>query len=216
MMGNRPKYIQFADPVVEQICIANFSTDGIGVTYKDAEAVTSLGLVFKGTAITCFNELRYFTGLTALASGTDWSNGGEFGQCNQLVSITLPVAITTIGKWCFGQCQRLTGVVIPDSVTTIEQGAFYNTAIHDIEIPAYVTTLGHNQSGIGRTVVMRPTIPMPLNRWDDTFSRNANLKIYVPYSADHSILNAYKAKQGWADLYVDYLYELNPDGTIPT
>lgn len=215
-MGNRPKYIQFADPVVEQICIANFSTDGIGVTYKDAEAVTSLGLVFKGTAITCFNELRYFTGLTALASGTGWNNGGDFGQCSQLVSITLPDTITTLGAWCFGECGRLTNLVLPDSVTTINQGALYNTAVHNIEIPANVNTIGQDQSGITGTVVMRPTTPMNLYQWVDTFPRSADLKIYVSYSADHSILNAYKAKQGWADLYVDYLYELNPDGTIPT
>ena len=216
MMGSGDKYIRFADPIVEQICIANFSTDGIGVTYEDAAAVTSLGLVFKGTAITSFDELRYFTGLTALAAGTAWDNGGDFGQCSSLVSITLPNTITTLGAWCFGQCTSLAGITLPNSVTTINLGAFYNSGVYDIEIPAPVTTIGNQQSGIKDTVVMRPTTPMALDRWTETFYRNANLKIYVPYSADHSILDAYKATQGWSDLYVNYLYELNPDGTIPT
>lgn len=214
--GGGGKYIQFADPEVERICIANFSSDGIGVTYEDAAAVTDLGLVFKGTSIASFDELQYFTGLTALAAGPGWNNGGDFGQCGQLVSITLPDTIMTLGAWCFGQCVSLTNLVLPDSVTTINTGALYNTAIHNIEIPVHVTTLGETQSGINGTVVMRPTIPMPIYRWGDTFPRNANLKIYVPYSADHSILNAYKATSGWADRYLDYLYELNPDGTIPS
>ena len=50
------KYIVFADPVVEQICVANFSSDGIGVLTEDAAKVTDIGTIFNGnTEITSFD-----------------------------------------------------------------------------------------------------------------------------------------------------------------
>ena len=38
--------------------------------------------------------------------------------------------------------------------------------------------------------------------------------IYVSYSADHSILNAYKAADNWST-YADYIFELDENGEIP-
>ena len=35
-------------------------------------------------------------------------------------------------------------------------------------------------------------------------------KIYVPASADDSIINAYKAKQYWSD-YADYIFEMDEE-----
>jgi|GEM_PF-2913680 len=76
-------YIDFADAAVEEICIANFSSDGVGVTYADAKNVTSIGTLFKGnTEITSFDELKYFTGVTSLS-------GGAFSGCTGLMSIDL-------------------------------------------------------------------------------------------------------------------------------
>lgn len=62
-------YIHFKDPLVRSICVQNFSSDGIGLTYEDAAAVTDFGTTFDGvTGITEFDELQYFKGLT-MASG---------------------------------------------------------------------------------------------------------------------------------------------------
>lgn len=58
-------YIHFKDPLVRSICVQNFSSDGIGLTYEDAAAVTGFGSTFDGvTGITEFDELQYFKGLT--------------------------------------------------------------------------------------------------------------------------------------------------------
>ena len=54
-------YIRFADPEVEAICVANWSSDGVGLTTADAAAVTSLSQIktaFNETAITKFKARR--------------------------------------------------------------------------------------------------------------------------------------------------------------
>lgn len=87
------KYIVFADPVVEQICVTNFSSDGVGVTEEDAAAVTSLGSVFKGnTEITSFNELGTF-GVTEL-------NRSAFEGCTNLSDVDVS-NMTVIGSRAF-------------------------------------------------------------------------------------------------------------------
>ena len=58
------KYIQFEDPEVAKICVQNFSSDGIGVTYEDAEKVERMRALFQDNkSIKTFNELKYFTNL---------------------------------------------------------------------------------------------------------------------------------------------------------
>lgn len=38
------------------------------------------------------------------------------------------------------------------------------------------------------------------------FTKSDDLKIYVPYSVDHSVLNAYKTATNWST-FADYIYE---------
>jgi len=47
-----------------------------------------------------------------------------------------------------------------------------------------------------------------------TIGGPADRKYYVPYSSDHSILNAYQTATNWSS-FASQIYELNPDGTIP-
>lgn len=78
-------YIHFKDPLVRSICVQNFSSDGIGVTYEDAEAVTTFGSTFDGvTGITEFDELQYFKGLT-MSDGLP-----SFTGCTNLKHFYLP------------------------------------------------------------------------------------------------------------------------------
>ena len=149
--------INFADPAVKAICVANWDTDGDGeLDMDEAAAVTELPAygsdnMFNGnTKITSFDELQYFTGL-------DEIRAGAFSRCSNLVSITLPESITAIRTSAFSICSKLAHIVIPDSVTSIEYYAFmscsslthfdipegavidwtmlYDTAIESINIP---------------------------------------------------------------------------------
>lgn len=69
-----------------------------------------------------------------------------------------------------------------------------------------------NMQNLERVVVNVPAPPtLGTNPFDTT---NNTFKIYVPYSADHSILDAYKTASRWST-YASRMYELNQDGTIP-
>ncbi len=47
-----------------------------------------------------------------------------FSVCHNLISITIPNRVTSIGDGAFSSCESLESVVIPDSVTSIGDGAF--------------------------------------------------------------------------------------------
>lgn len=115
-----------------------------------------------------------------------------------------------------GQTSELTTVTVPSTVTTIPQHTFRKwTAITSITFPSTITSLGNYtcyQCSSLSQVVVKATTPPTLGT--DVFRSNASgRKIYVPYSADHSVLANYKSS--WST-YSSYIYELNPDGTIPT
>ena len=128
-------YIQFEDKAVEAICVANWSSDGIGLTEEDAAAVATIGSAFsQNTEITSFNEFRYFTGVTSIRA--DWNNAissykGAFAGCSNLRTIKLPASLVTLGQYSFYNCTSLT-VDITDmllNISVIGQYAFYNCPI---------------------------------------------------------------------------------------
>ena len=91
--------ISFADAKVKVLCVANWDTNSDGeLDEAEAAVVTDLGTVFKGnTEITSFNELQYFTGLTAIGKDAFWG-------CSWLTSIVIPNSIKIIGSGAFGAC----------------------------------------------------------------------------------------------------------------
>ena len=99
--------IDFADDNVKAICVANWDTDGDGeLSYAEAAAVTSLGTAFKNNAdITSFDELQYFTGLTSLPNAS-------FMSCTNLVSISLPSSIASLGTGAFFNCTSLSVMTV--------------------------------------------------------------------------------------------------------
>ena len=64
--------------------------------------------------------------------------------CNRnIISVTIPDGVTTIGHSALYGCSSLTSVVIPNSVTTLEQSAFNEcTSLKSISIPNSVTSIG--------------------------------------------------------------------------
>ena len=114
--ANQP--ISFADANVKALCVSNWDTDNDGeLSITEAAAVSDLGEVFKGnTEITSFNELQYFTGLSAIADNA-------FQGCSSLASVTFPKGLETIGVSAF-RYSGLTSVKMPSSLTKICKFAF--------------------------------------------------------------------------------------------
>ena len=82
--------------------------------------------------------------VTGIGVGAQTSTDGAFYNCTNLVSVTIPSGVTTIGGAAFYGCTGLTRVSIPDSVTVIDWRAFQRcTNLTDITIPDGVTTIGY-------------------------------------------------------------------------
>ncbi len=112
--------ITFADAQVKSVCVQNWDTNGDGeLSIEEAAVVTSLEGAEFPDDITSFNELQYFTSLTAIETFA-------FSSMSELTEITFPSSLTTIGSFAFRSCSSLTNLVIPEGVTSIESFAFQN------------------------------------------------------------------------------------------
>lgn len=117
----------------------------------------------------------------------------------KLKKLVVESSITTIGPSYFrsdqAELKTLTYVDLPSTITTISDAAFYGQPLE--------------------TFIIRATTPPSLYNNAALNSRTTTINIYVPYSTDHSILNAYKSATIWSN-FASRINELNPDGTIPS
>ncbi|MBO7419372.1 MAG: leucine-rich repeat protein [Bacteroidaceae bacterium] len=130
--------IVFGDPVVKQICVENWDTNGDGeLSYKEVAAVTDIGQLFReNTDIESFDEFQYFTGVTSIG---EWA----FANCSSLTNIMLPESVASISDWSFVSCVSLTSFMIPINVTSIGNHAIQNCSnLTSIVIPKNVASIG--------------------------------------------------------------------------
>lgn len=126
-------YIDFVDPAVRDICVANFDTDGDGkVSMEEAAAVTDIGTLFRGnTEITSFNEFKYFTGVTTLKSYAFERSSLEY--------IKLPSSVTLLQNYVFANT-NVKEVIDNDNITRWYQDPFKNcTNITHVVMPKKLT-----------------------------------------------------------------------------
>jgi len=157
------------------------------------------------------------TGLTQLGNAV-------FQNCEIIETIQLPSTVTTIGQQCFYNCKKLLNFTVPGLVTVLNKSTFYGcyslaniilqtgletigqtcfcncSALTEITIPSTVTSIGA-QAFYGctqlATITSLATAP-PYVSHSNAFPSNLT-KIYVPYSSDHSILEAYKTASNWSN-----------------
>ena len=106
-----------------------------------------------------------------------------FYKCTTLKTITIPDSVTSIGSDAFYKCSSLASVTIPESVTSIVRCAFEDCRSL-------------------KSVYCKPTTP-PQGSGSMFYNNATDRKIYVPASDDDSIINAYKAANGWKDYAAD-------------
>lgn len=134
-------YIEFADPLVEQICATNWG-DGTGITPTQAAAVTDIGLVFNNKAITSFDEFgTYFTSVTSIRGHVNQTSQQAFYNCTSLKSITIPASVTEIGAFAFRGCSSLEAFTLPSTVLTVGQSVFLScTGLKELRINRDIDT----------------------------------------------------------------------------
>lgn len=120
-------YILFKDEVVKQICVDNFSIDGIGVTQRDINKVNTFYInkvnIFRGnTEIESFEEISNFTSLIEI-------NDEAFNGCTNLKHIDLS-NIQILGKSCFDSTALEGDIYMPRLQKAI--GSFYGTNITSV------------------------------------------------------------------------------------
>lgn len=163
-VGSLPEWIEFADPEVLRVLLANgVGADG-GITEEQAAAVTSISTWFKGnTTIKSFDEFAKFTGVTSLNNSYN-TNYGPFNGCTSLKSVAIPASVTYIGGGAFQGCTILEDVGDLSNVKTTHNGSFSDTpalAI-DIYMPSLTKMLGSSflRSGITKfSAPLLQTIP---------------------------------------------------------
>ena len=168
----------------------------------------SLSVVSMPGSITDITNHHLFYSLKSvrritIPNGKTKIRSGDFYDCNSLPSITIPSSVTSIDDSAFYYCYNLKKVIFKGSlVTTIDSSAFgYCYSLSSFTIPSSVTTIGTsaftNCRGM-KEYHMLPTEPPTLSNTNAFTGIRSDCIIYVPYSADHSVLTAYQGASNWS------------------
>lgn len=160
------------------------------------------------TSVGAHCAFRMCTGLTGTLkldsvinlTYVDWCPGNDIARFN---------------TYSFMSIQNLSG-------TNANRGSFNdNTYLQKIILGPSAVNLGNRTfqgcSNLMTVVLYAETPPTIYSTTFYAAGRSggpANRKYYVPYSSDHSILDAYQTATNWSS-FASQIYELTPDGEIP-
>ena len=123
------------------------------------------------------------------------SIGTAFWGCSDLVSVTIPNSVTSIGSCAFRGCSGLTSVTIPHGITVIPECAFiYCSSLASVTIPSGVTYIGDEAFNgcdeLKDIYCYAENVPKSDQK---SFSYKENATLHVPESS----IDAYKADRNW-------------------
>lgn len=150
-------------------------------------------------------------------------NGPTFRSLSSLLFLSLPYSVTNIDQYFCSACDSLSLITLPPSSSSITKNAFLNSScLSSIIIPSNITNIG-DYAFSGCTCLSLITIPQNvtnignyafkdcygigaihlLSQTPPTLSHSLTFDgtyciFYVPYSEDHSILEAYKSATNWS------------------
>lgn len=146
-----------------------------------------------------FSTCYSITSIT-IPSGVTIIGRNAINTCTSLTSVTLPSGATDIGMSEFSNDHSLTSVTIPSRMTSIGDSMFSSCrSLASITIPSGVTSIGSSAFsdcyGLG-FIRFKGTTP-PTSTSSTWSHLPTDCIIYVPSSADHSVLDAYKTKANY-------------------
>lgn len=146
-----------------------------------------------------------------LPGGITSISDSAFRKCQALEKVVLPNSLTSIGNYAFEGCTPLREIIIPDSVATIGNYAFNEDfSLTKITIGSSVTSIGGTAfySVFSASIIKFKSSAPPTLSSSNSLSLPTDCVIYVPYSEDHSVLNAYKTATNYPNpstyTYVEY------------
>ena len=233
--------ITFADSKVKALCVQQWDSNKDGeLSTDEAAAVKSLGSVFRGNkTITSFEELRHFTGLTAIDDYAFYQSSlqkvafpesvtsiGEyaFSQSSLSGELRVPGTVKNIGDYAFNLCRQMTAIVLEEGVETVGWHSF-SGPIGTLSLPSSLTFMSSMvidpyvsssaSSGVSLPegnlyVYVHNSTPAAINDFA-FFYVFADAYIVVPFGA----VEAYKAVKGWSHFrkYLEY-GDVNLDGIV--
>lgn len=159
-------------------------------------------LVFSDDA-TAFSTNQRFQGLTGLRRlylSQNVSSGEPtyyFTDLILLEKLVMPKLVTSIAANAFIELNRLEELTLPSNLVTVGNESFTNMySLASLSIPSTVTSIGNksfSQLNSLRELHFYSTTPPTVGGTDAFSGLNSTCIIYVPYSADHSVLEAYQA-----------------------
>ena len=148
----------------------------------------------------------------AIEIGDNVTSIGECGveYCYNLKSVIISGNVESVGSNAFYADYYLQNVTLPNSLTSIGNSAFGNCySMRSITVPANVTSIGTLVFAYWYDATeyhFQSTTPPTLASSNAFSGIPSDCVIYVPYSADHSIRNAYKTATNWSN-YSSYIRE---------
>ena len=195
---------------LKTITIPNTVTSFGNGTFQNCFSLNAI--ILPNTLISIGQSL--FAGCYALKNisipNTMNTNISLYSSCSALESITLPNGLTTISASTLNNCYVIQKITIPNGVTSIDSSALAScNSLTSITIPSTVNSIGASAFsacyGAGE-YHLKPTTPPTLANTNAFTGIKSDCIIYVPYSADHSVLNNYKSAQNWST-YADNMVE---------
>lgn len=190
--GNAIQYIRIGTDVSLHSSACSYCSCMKSITLPSTISLTAGGFFSN-----CYN-LKSMT----IPTGTTGIGSSSFTSCYGLSYISIPKNISAIGNTMFLNCYAFKNITIPSTVTSIGTSSFNGCYLSSFTIPSEITSIGasafSNCYGLGEMHFAPSTPPTVSN--SNTFNNlPTDCVIYVPYSADHSILAAYRSASNYPD-----------------
>lgn len=179
------------------------------VTSFSSEQSSIRGLVIPHGVLAIGNNMRN-NGALRISLPKTINQIGNNQYYRSVKKLVIPDGPTTFAAYTFRELYGITRLRLPSTVTEYPDNFSQNIGygLAEITIPAGVTSIGTNFMNGTRLlkIHLKPTTPPTLKNVNAFPNLHSNAVFYVPYSADHSILNAYQTASNWST-FASYMVE---------